>query len=121
MQEECVGGSIEECSASWIVCRKNLRTMLAGREAAFKTVKVGSINTSIDLDEEVVRFLYVDEEGGGFYVEAHIDAPDKPDCAAQLMDSLLIHGRKMLTGRPGWRVAEYIVSNMMFPAARYRV
>ncbi len=121
MSEECVGRSIEECGATWIVCRGNLKAALAGREAAFRSAKVGSINTSIDLDGEVVRFLYVDEEGGGFYVEAHIDAPDRPECASQLMNALLLNGRRMLTGRPGWKVAEYIVSNMMFPAARYNV
>jgi hypothetical protein len=121
MPEECVRGSLDDCNASWIVCRDNLKEAIAGREAAFRSVKVGSINTSIDLDDEIVRFLYVDEEGGGFYVEAHIDAPDRPECASQLMNALLLYGRKMLTGRPGWRVAEFIVSNMMFPAARYRM
>ncbi|MMZ71264.1 hypothetical protein D1872_345740 [compost metagenome] len=66
----------------------------------------------------MVRYLYIDEEGGGFYVESDIDAPDRPECAGQLMTAILVNGRRMLAGRPGWRVAEYIVSNMMFPAAR---
>lgn len=118
---ECVEGRLEGCNAYWLVCRRGIEGRLgAERLSRFRMVKHGAISTAVSEDLSRVYYVYIDEGGGGFYLEADVDAPDRPECAGPLMDAILGYGAAMLSHLPGWRAVEFIVSRMMFPAARGR-
>ena len=114
---ECVEGRLEACNAYWLVCRSGLPERLGPeRMARFRMLKPGSLTNAVEDDLSRVYYVYVDEGGAGLYLEADVDAPDRPECAGPLHENLLGWGRAMLSGLPGWRAVEFILSNMLFRA-----
>ncbi|MCE4625179.1 MAG: hypothetical protein F7C35_04865 [Desulfurococcales archaeon] len=80
---ECVRGGVEGCG-SYIVCSQGLREAVAGEISRFKMVPIGNVTTSIDMENDRVYYLYVNENGAGFFIWATLEGLAGGECGPRL-------------------------------------
>jgi hypothetical protein len=117
LSEECISETIRECGY-FTVCKGGMRRRLT-RETliGFRYLKPGQITTSVDLENDIVRYLYVDEAERGFFIEADITAGDRPECSSEFKKRLIPAIQEVLGGDPRLQMVLMIIETKMFPTA----
>ena len=96
---ECVSGGVEGCG-SFVVCSKGVREAIGGEISRFKMVPIGNVTTSIDIENDVVHYLYVNEDGAGFYIRASLEGLASGECGPRLRAEVVPLVQRALSDDP---------------------
>ena len=109
---ECVRGVVEGCG-SYIVCSEGLREAVADEISRFKMVPVGNVTTSIDMEKDRVYYLYINEEGAGFFIWASLEGLARGECGPRLKGEVVPLVQNALAGDPRLMFITMIIEQKM--------
>lgn len=110
----CRKGSLERCSASWLICDTGLPQALGEAARVFRYLRPGVLVPAVSPDMEWAYFLYFNENGAGFYLAMRNASFNDPECAAIVRQELANGINEVLSMDRNRALVEYIVSNAMF-------